>query len=99
MLFDFVGLFYSMRPEKTITQQQVEGFKKNEVGTIISCSIYFAYCLFFLASDAFDSSHTANADGSETLPSFFIGHAKKPRCFERKTGKQLGFYYRSNKKT
>ena len=40
----------------------------------------------------------ANADGSEKLPPFFIGHAKKPRCFERKTAERLGFLYRNNKK-
>ncbi|KAI0995535.1 hypothetical protein K3495_g12644 [Podosphaera aphanis] len=27
-----------------------------------------------------------------------IGHFKKPRCFQSKSGNQLGFYYRSNKK-
>uniref|UniRef100_A0AAV1TK74 HTH CENPB-type domain-containing protein n=1 Tax=Peronospora matthiolae TaxID=2874970 RepID=A0AAV1TK74_9STRA len=41
---------------------------------------------------------TANADGSDKLPPFFIGHAKKPRCFERKTAERLGFLYRNNKK-
>ena len=39
-----------------------------------------------------------NADGSEKLPLFFIGKAAKPRCFQKKTGKELGFYYRNNKK-
>lgn len=41
---------------------------------------------------------TANADGSDKLPPFFIGHASKPRCFNKKAGEQLGFYYRNNKK-
>ena len=39
-----------------------------------------------------------NADGSEKLPLFFVGKAAKPRCFRKKTGKELGFYYRNNKK-
>ena len=38
-----------------------------------------------------------NADGSEKLPLFFIGKAARPRCFRKKTGKELGFYYRNNK--
>ena len=39
-----------------------------------------------------------NADGSEKLPLFFIGKAAKPRCFRKKTGTELGFHYRNNKK-
>lgn len=39
-----------------------------------------------------------NADGSEKLPLFFIGYAKKPRCFNSKTPQSAGFEYRSNKK-
>lgn len=39
-----------------------------------------------------------NADGSEKLPLFFIGKAARPRCFRKKTGTELGFYYRNNKK-
>ena len=35
-----------------------------------------------------------NADGSEKGEPFIIDHAKKPRCFQKKTGDQLGFYYR-----
>lgn len=41
---------------------------------------------------------TANADGTEKLPAFVIGKAKKPRCFLGKTGEQLGFRYRNNAK-
>jgi hypothetical protein len=41
---------------------------------------------------------TANADGSERLPAFVIGKAKKPRAFRNKTGTQLGFYYQNNAK-
>jgi hypothetical protein len=41
---------------------------------------------------------TSNADGSEKLPPFVIGKAAKPRAFNRKTGQQLGFYYRNNVK-
>jgi hypothetical protein len=41
---------------------------------------------------------TANADGSEKLPPFIIGKAARPRAFNKKTGQQLGFYYRNNAK-
>lgn len=39
---------------------------------------------------------TANADGTERLTPLIIGHAKQPRCFQKKTGEQLGFKYQSN---
>eukprot|EP00644_Phytophthora_capsici_P016888 jgi/Phyca11/125620/e_gw1.59.230.1 len=39
-----------------------------------------------------------NADGSDMREPFFIGHANKPRCFKKKTGAELGFTYRNNKK-
>jgi len=41
---------------------------------------------------------TSNADGSEKLPPFVIGKAACPRAFNKKTGGQLGFYYRNNAK-
>jgi hypothetical protein len=41
---------------------------------------------------------TMNADGSEALTPFVIGKANKPRAFRKKTGAQLGFYYRHNAK-
>jgi hypothetical protein len=41
---------------------------------------------------------TCNADGSEKPMLFFLGHANKPRCFQKKSGEDLGFFYRSNKK-
>jgi hypothetical protein len=41
---------------------------------------------------------TSNADGSEKLPPIVIGKAHKPRAFQKKTGTQLGFYYRNNAK-
>ncbi|KAE9347551.1 hypothetical protein PR003_g6874 [Phytophthora rubi] len=41
---------------------------------------------------------TCNADGSDMREPFIIGHANKPRCFKKKSGNDLGFYYRSNKK-
>ncbi|RAW28578.1 hypothetical protein PC110_g15044, partial [Phytophthora cactorum] len=41
---------------------------------------------------------TCNADGSDMREPFIIGHAMKPRCFEKKSGADLGFYYRSNNK-
>jgi hypothetical protein len=42
---------------------------------------------------------TANATGSEKLPPIVIGKAYKPRAFGKKTGTQLGFYYRNNAKS
>jgi hypothetical protein len=41
---------------------------------------------------------TTNADGSDKLPAFIIGKAARPRAFQKKSGTQLGFYYRSNAK-
>ena len=41
---------------------------------------------------------TSNATGSEKLLPFVIGKAARPRAFNKKTGVQLGFYYRSNAK-
>lgn len=39
-----------------------------------------------------------SSNGYHKLPPFFIGNAQKPRCFNRKTDEQLGFYYRAIKK-
>jgi len=36
---------------------------------------------------------TVNAMGTEHLPPLIIGHYKRPRCFQKKTGEQLGFDY------
>lgn len=41
---------------------------------------------------------TSNANGSEKLKPFVIGKAACPRAFNKKTGAQLGFYYRNNAK-
>jgi hypothetical protein len=41
---------------------------------------------------------TSNADGSDKLPPFIIRKAAQPRAFQKKTGRQLGFYYQSNAK-
>jgi hypothetical protein len=41
---------------------------------------------------------TCNADGTDKLPPMFIGHAARPRCFNRKSGEELGFFYLHNKK-
>lgn len=41
---------------------------------------------------------TTNADGSESFPPLVIGHAKRPRCFQKKSGSALGFDYWWNKK-
>ena len=40
----------------------------------------------------------ANADGSEKLPAFIIWRATCPCAFNKKTGKQLRFYYQNNAK-
>jgi len=41
---------------------------------------------------------TLNADGSEKLLLFVIGKATQPQAFNKKTGAQLGLYYRNNAK-
>ena len=41
---------------------------------------------------------TSNANGSEKLPALVIGKAARPRAFNKKTGAQLGFYYKNNAK-
>ncbi|KIO27065.1 hypothetical protein M407DRAFT_73789, partial [Tulasnella calospora MUT 4182] len=41
---------------------------------------------------------TTNADGSEVFPPLVIGHARRPRCFQKRSGEDLGFDYRWNKK-
>ena len=38
-----------------------------------------------------------NATGTRKIQLLFIGNAKQPRCFKKKTGKQWGFWYFSNK--
>jgi hypothetical protein len=40
----------------------------------------------------------ANSDGTEKEELLIIGHSAKPRAFNKKTGQQLGFFYRFNKK-
>lgn len=39
-----------------------------------------------------------NADGTEKQPPFFIGRARRPRCFGRQGPEERGFHYRFNKK-
>ncbi|KAG6948220.1 hypothetical protein JG687_00015618 [Phytophthora cactorum] len=41
---------------------------------------------------------TTNADGTDSLPVLFIGRAKKPRCFGKKTAAQLGYLYKKSAK-
>ncbi|EGZ29935.1 hypothetical protein PHYSODRAFT_323385 [Phytophthora sojae] len=41
---------------------------------------------------------TANADGSDALPPLFLGRAKQPYCFTKRTASQLGFEYKANQK-
>jgi hypothetical protein len=40
----------------------------------------------------------ANADGTHKLPLLVIGHARRPRAFQKKDGRDLGFDYYWNKK-
>ena len=39
-----------------------------------------------------------NATGTRKIQLLFIGNAKQPRCFKKKTAKQWGFWYFHNKK-
>ncbi|KAF0702613.1 hypothetical protein AaE_015823 [Aphanomyces astaci] len=41
---------------------------------------------------------TTNADGSDVVDPLFIGTAVQPRCFNRRTGIELGFDYHASKK-
>jgi hypothetical protein len=41
---------------------------------------------------------TANANGTDALPPLFLGRAKQPYCFKKRTAEELGFQYRSNQK-
>ncbi|KAF0697546.1 Aste57867_11773 [Aphanomyces stellatus] len=41
---------------------------------------------------------TTNADGSDVVEPLYIGTAVQPRCFNRMTGRELGFNYQSSKK-
>jgi hypothetical protein len=41
---------------------------------------------------------TLNANRSEKLRPFVMGKAARPRAFNKKSGAQLGFYYRNNVK-
>ncbi|CAG8590604.1 16636_t:CDS:2, partial [Dentiscutata heterogama] len=54
--------------------------------TIASCQIEGSKKACTRITTAF----TANANGTHKLQLFFIGHAKKPRCFKKKTGEELG---------
>jgi len=40
----------------------------------------------------------ANADGTDKLPPYVIGKAQRPRCFNKKSGEELGFDYGWNAK-
>ena len=41
---------------------------------------------------------TCNADGSDKLEPLFLGHSERPRCFNKRYGRDLGFNYFHNKK-
>lgn len=38
-----------------------------------------------------------NADGTHTLPPFFVDNAKRPKCFLGKAAPHYGFDYAANK--
>ncbi len=40
----------------------------------------------------------ANADGTEKFPFMIIEKSKRPRCFKKKSGQELGFDYWNNKR-
>ena len=41
---------------------------------------------------------TCNASRIDLFQLLILGHAVKPHCFKKKTGKDLSFFYMSNKK-
>jgi DDE superfamily endonuclease/Tc5 transposase DNA-binding domain len=41
---------------------------------------------------------TCNATGTDRVELLILGHAEKPRCFKKKSGREHGFFYLSNKK-
>ena len=75
---DETAWFYNMPPDTTISQNAIEGSKKDKTRITIA--------------------FTCNSDGTDRFVPLFIGHAKAPRCFNRKTAQQHGLYYMYNKK-
>lgn len=72
------GLFCSTAHVKMIAQHQIEGFKKNKV-TVVNKLFAFMQLdvsYYFMVLTCMMLAFTANADGSEKLPPFFIGNAK-----------------------
>src|SRR5438046_727909 len=41
---------------------------------------------------------TCNATSTDQVPLLILGYAEKPRCFNKKSGQEHGFFYLSNKK-
>ena len=41
---------------------------------------------------------TCNATGSDRVELLILGHAERPSCFNKKSGREHGFFYLSNKK-
>ena len=41
---------------------------------------------------------TTNVTGTDRFELLFLGHAEKPRCFKKKSGREHEFYYMSNAK-
>ena len=93
-----------MVPEKTVAQQEIEGFKKEKVYLdsipikSLNLGDFSSITLFLFIQVRIFIAFTDNADGTEKRKPF-IGKEKIPSCFKRKSGEQLGFYLRNNKKT
>ena len=91
---DETGLFYAYVPNLSLsftfdTQIRMapdRGLTDREQSGVKGNKVWLTYAF------------TSNADETEKLPPFIIGKAAKPRAFNGKTGKQLGFYYRNNAK-
>lgn len=88
--FDETGLQPNLSPDSTIARHQIEDIMNHQDKRLIIGAKK--------SKNRLTIALTCNADGSETIPPFIIGHSEKPRCFKKKTGQELGFFYRSNKK-
>lgn len=90
-------------------QQEVEKYNLNDVFNCDESALFYQMAPDrTIAPSTFSGRKTqkarftfhacVNATGNEKLPLMFIGTSLKPRCFKKKTGEQLGLYYRNNKK-
>ena len=81
---DECGLNYCMPPKRSIGSKRKKGGKPKSG----------------LKSDKkrISIALATNADGTQKLPLFCIGHAQRPRCFGRRTAEEMRYYYRNNQK-